>query len=815
MMSLNIKTASIAFCTALTIMVWVPSVRADEGVAPQINFKVVTKTRSTQVPLPHIWIETFSLTNQPVSESVASADHKGNVAWFRYRSTGGDGMAIFETLAPDENDTTPIDIDGDRITDVFTLPRYPQAKTVAKNTSISVDINGKPIMKDPKYCMRKGDYRYTKLLTSTREVGAADCELTAGMNFLCYSSPFYARAVPRVDMQGEFKIVGVAKNNGEIKPLERCTGEYTQDFGESNNYGACIIADPFGRNFDVVRWGHGNSGANLTFYVEFNQVEPTPTAKKIQAKETDLSGEEWSNFACVSASLCNNGSTKCNTNTAPTATTKRVKISNIARLRETLRIADDKPAYIVECMVANSGNAKSRASYTCTTGSKAGDEYLGLDLQWNENGTNTAGYISKMFDETGKEVSDRQITDKNKRDEFEWESTTQPNTTSVFMLGYQTADQQRPPVDSNRGQQQATLSFDAACTLLQDPYGTVFDSLTLEPLADAEVTLVNASTERPVTQSDISAHPTIGRIVNPQVTARDGFFSFWVPDGTYRLNVKKEGYSFPANLLTLNPDVSRFYSELYAGEEIVQKGQMEHRDIPLEPLDKEQARAFAEQNAPRLIQYLVSIDGDGTTKRVQGIVSHPHAIVSLHTLSKSGKKGAKIGEAIADGNGSFTITYTESEQKGDQLGMIEMVKQNYTKGSVRASALIEDTPKQVSGRLSPGTRVAITYPFSSKPAFETVVDKTGYLEIPAEHIPHVPYMVSVSQQNGTPTMLTAAEFNRTYNSNGTVIAREEGNATVLGATAGGTEDVRGLLLLLTLLPLAGYSVYRYLTSKAK
>jgi hypothetical protein len=147
--------------------------------------------------------------------------------------------------------------------------------------------------------------------------------------------------------------------------------------------------------------------------------------------------------------------------------------------------------------------------------------------------------------------------------------------------------------------------------------------------------------------------------------------------------------------------------------------------------------------------------------------------------------------------------------------MIEMVKQNYTKGSVRASALIEDTPKQVSGRLSPGTRVAITYPFSSKPAFETVVDKTGYLEIPAEHIPHVPYMVSVSQQNGTPTMLTAAEFNRTYNSNGTVIAREEGNATVLGATAGGTEDVRGLLLLLTLLPLAGYSVYRYLTAKAK
>jgi hypothetical protein len=811
----TIKTVIATIVISCFLVTGAIPVFADEGQAPQINFKVVTKSQSTQVPLPNIWIETFSLTNQPlILDAESEAVHKGNMAWFRYRSTGANGITMFDTLAPDSNDTTPIDIDGDGQTDVFELPRYPQAKTVAQNKNITVDINGKPITRDPKYCMRQGDFRFTKLLTSQSEIGTADCELTAGINFLCYSSPFYARAVPRVDMQGEFKIVGVARNNGEIKPLERCNGEYTQDFGESNNFGACVTADPFGRDFDVVRWGHGNSVANLTFYVEFDQVQPTPTVKQIQTKETDLSGDEWANFACVSSALCNRGDTKCSTTTAPTATTKRVKVSNVARLRETLGIADDKPAYIVECMVANSGNAASRASYSCTTGTKEGDEYLGLDLQWSANGTtNNANYTSRMFDEAGTAVNDRRITDKNKRDEFEWESTTPPNTTSVFMLGYQSTDQQRPPVDSNRGQQQATLSFDAACTLLQDPYGTVFDSVTLEPLANVEVTLINASTQRPVVQSDVSAHPTIGRITNPQITKPDGFFSFWVPDGTYRLNLSKEGYSFPSNLLTLNPDAARFYSELYSGEDIVQKGQMEHRDVPLEPLDKEQAHAFAAQNAPRLMQHLVSIDGDGTTKRVQGVVSHPNATVVLYTLSDTGNKGKRVGESTADGNGSFTISYTESEQYGEQLGILEIVKQNYTKGAVRASVQIEDTPKQVSGRLSPGTSVAITYPFSSKPAFETVVDETGYLDIPAELIPQVPYMVTVSQQNATPAVLTAAEFNRTYNGTGTLLAREGANTSVLGVSAGGNGDQRGLLLLLTLLPLAGYSTYRYLVAK--
>lgn len=815
MKSSSIKSVAIGVCLVVAAMVCVNPVGADEGQAPQINFKVVTKSGSTQVPLPNIWIETFSLTNQPlIKDAESEAVHKGNMAWFRYRSTGGNGMTMFDTLAPDSNDTTPIDIDGDGKTDVFNLPRYPQAKTVANNKNITVDINGKPIMRDPKYCMREGDFRFTKLLTSQSELGTADCELTAGINFLCYSSPFYARAVPRVDMQGEFKIVGVAKSNGDIKPLERCTGEYTQDFGESNNYGACVTDDPFGRDFDVVRWGHGNTVASLTFYVEFDQIEPTPTTKQIKTTETDLSGEEWSNFSCVSSALCNTGDTKCSTTTAPTATTKRVKVSNIARLRETLAIADDKPAYIVECMVANSGDANARTSYTCTTGTKEGDEYLGLDLQWNANGTNNAGYVSKMFDETGKEVTDRQITDKNKRDEFEWESTTPPNTTSVFMLGYETTDQLRPPVDSNRGQQQATLSFDAACTLLQDPYGTIFDSVTLEPLAGAQVTLLNASTERPVSQSDVSAHPTIGKITNPQITKSDGFFSFWVPDGSYRLDITKSGYSFPSNLLTLNPDASRFYSDLYTGEVIVQKGEMEHRDVPLEPLDKEQARAFAEQNAPRLMQYLVSTDGNTTTKRVQGVVSHPNATVALYTLSDTAEQGDRIGQTTADGNGSFTITFNETVQQGAQLGILEIVKQNYTKGSVRATARIEDTPTQVRGRLSPGTTVAITYPFSSQPAYETVVDETGYLEIPTEHIPQLPYMVSVSQQNGSATVLSAAEFNQTYNGTGTLIARGEGETAVLGASTGAAGDVRGLLLLLTLLPLAGYSAYRYLVARA-
>jgi protocatechuate 3,4-dioxygenase beta subunit len=146
-------------------------------------------------------------------------------------------------------------------------------------------------------------------------------------------------------------------------------------------------------------------------------------------------------------------------------------------------------------------------------------------------------------------------------------------------------------VGSSSGQQQATLSFEDACTLVQDPFGHVFDSHTLEPLA-------NASVE--ITQKN--AKGNFEKLAS-QVTGKSGGYSFYVKDGTYRITASKANYTFPGKAANLNKNASSLYSNLYYGDDIIQNGTPEQRDIPLDPIDKKIAEAFAQRNPIEFINY--------------------------------------------------------------------------------------------------------------------------------------------------------------------------------------------------------------------
>ncbi|MCX7997267.1 MAG: carboxypeptidase-like regulatory domain-containing protein [Patescibacteria group bacterium] len=553
-------------------------VHAEEGQGPLINFSIVATKDGATTPLSGIYFETFTLTNHPITPSdLGKVDSKGNIVNFRFRKTGADGITTFETLSPEgaQYGTTPIDIDGDGQMDTFRIVGSPKAYTANPDKELTVNINGVEITEDPKYCMASGNYKFTRLKNDTRNVRGGDCELESGMNFLCGTSPFYARPVMRKDMQGTFVFKAVSHSNGEQKPLAECTGPYTQDFGESNNYGACVTDDPLGRGFKVVRWGHGNSIANLTFFVEFVSEVPTPS-KSVERMDANIKETEWQNFYCTESRSCADEAAGCTAKASEGK--KRVKVGGILAVLDRLQNAlpTGEPIYLVECVAANGTDLSSRNSYSCTTGDPAIDSRLGIEA---------GNFPVAVFGKNGVPLADRNLRASTNAglDEVEWESLSIPDTTSMFMLGFRPGLTTSAPDGSIGGQQFATLTSATGCTVLKDPYGIVFDSVTGVPLANAEVLLTMkspAGTQVPVTARDVYGERTNRTFTNPVTTGADGAFAFMVPDGNYKLFVRKPGYQFPATI-PLDPQISSKYGPLYDGTWIVQKGEPVRRNIPL------------------------------------------------------------------------------------------------------------------------------------------------------------------------------------------------------------------------------------------
>jgi hypothetical protein len=83
------------------------------------------------------------------------------------------------------------------------------------------------------------------------------------------------------------------------------------------------------------------------------------------------------------------------------------------------------------------------------------------------------------------------------------------------------------------------------------PWGTVYDSMTKQPIDPAIVTLYDVS----------------GNEVGSCITDLDGRYSFLVPPGTYTITAAKTNYSFPSKKLT-GRSSDELYPDLYFGEQI-------------------------------------------------------------------------------------------------------------------------------------------------------------------------------------------------------------------------------------------------------
>ncbi len=285
-----------------------------------------------------------------------------------------------------------------------------------------------------------------------------------------------------------------------------------------------------------------------------------------------------------------------------------------------------------------------------------------------------------------------------------------------------------------------------------DPKGRVFDSESLEPLPAVIVTLLDSNRNK----------VTLPGVINPLTTKEDGLFNFFVPNGTYYLEVNKISYQHPLLLSEINPKYRQIYycdkevgQHLYYDQfPIKQEGRLIHCDIPLKP----KGSAYI---APQvlLIDY-GQIRLGGTTK-IYGTFSHPLTKVKIT------KDGVLIKEIMTDKYGGWTLFLDNSELPVSVTGLkneniFSQTKNNLIKkiASIFLKTVfsqnknssfvfhpiltyVEGYAYDSKGEIIPGAIVNIIPEMTKKTYYTTYADDKGFFMVETNKLPIVPFYIQI------------------------------------------------------------------------
>jgi hypothetical protein len=310
-------------------------------------------------------------------------------------------------------------------------------------------------------------------------------------------------------------------------------------------------------------------------------------------------------------------------------------------------------------------------------------------------------------------------------------------------------------------------------TIKCDPYGRVFDAVSLEPIPNLAVTLLD---------KDKSAIPSQPGIKNPFIVAEDGAFSFFVEDGTYFLKPDALSFQFPASSTVINSLKNRqdVYTDLYSGEPIIQKGKIEHRDIPLVPNDPNKPTV----NPVKIMSMeITSFKEDGRTyQMVYGTVSHPKSLIYAYSGVRA------IGYTEADKNGKFNLYIDNSAINQDQEIDIQAKKVNLDKTTTSSNSETSSTQRSIkpvpaflvghiydkNGRVIPNAQIEIVVPQMNNKAFTTLKsDSYGHIFIPSSVTPPTNYKLKVSDAQGN--FITETDTNQFISQNNSYLNKNRIN----------------------------------------
>jgi len=398
---------------------------------------------------------------------------------------------------------------------------------------------------------------------------------------------------------------------------------------------------------------------------------------------------------------------------------------------------------------------------------------------------------------------------------FEWQSLSTYTARKYMALNFVTPDQ--AAAGNNNTLQQGTINFETAnkdCEIIRwDPYGRVFNSMTLEPIMNVKVFLE----KKDATGGWVQYVDSFGKVQNPyrnpqrtdiNGTEEDGAFSFVVEDGTYRLRVVSPTTNliFPYDSQKIHPNYSKIYSDIYPGKaitgeevyEIIQTGKIQHRDIPLAT----RSATFVSTPPKRMEFFYNKINGKAIIKARS---SHPFTKVSVYTvigdppvrLNKLIFGKQVNGDSQANKDGWFAVEIDESGfAKGEMFGQIDLERVDLTstilsKNSLWYSRLwaffksllmiesvnaqtdtsskttmnfqpipsyIEGYAYDAKGNVLTNTAVGVYLTFSNRPYSETKTDTKGYYRFSSENLPTMPYELRYTSATGNITKTTTGKF---------------------------------------------------------
>lgn len=468
---------------------------------------------------------------------------------------------------------------------------------------------------------------------------------------------------------------------------------------------------------------------------------------------------------------------------------------NVHRARLTVKPGKEGPEvnskiYVVDCISTGDGQH-------CTSGNAAVDTYLSTYINTVSPMPSSLGYnFEGLFMEDGKtpinqtlghtlmtNASGALLTNEGVPvPAMEWQDSSEELSRKFLGIS---EFQPEPTIDPSLGlgaqQQREVTKFEFApalenCVpLVWDPDGAVFDSQSLEPIPGASVTLTKKRTNGIfsfVNKFDPNDVPN-GILTNPYLTLESGGFSFFVPDGTYKLTPQITGYHFPSSL-TLNPNYSKAYTDIYpllTGLEIVEKGGPQHRDIPVDSTGG-QPTYFP----IKIMEYSYQSDRISSVF-IDGRVSHPLATINAYSVipdpnNSEGKIRYKLVKTTqADKAGRFSLKIDQStfdKTNGEMFGEVEAVKADFGYASTDTNstpAVLKLNPiltyiegnASYQGKELPGAKVELVLNPSAKPYYTTIADSQGHFRIPSDYIPFMPYQLRYSS-GGVVSTITTSKF---------------------------------------------------------
>lgn len=112
------------------------------------------------------------------------------------------------------------------------------------------------------------------------------------------------------------------------------------------------------------------------------------------------------------------------------------------------------------------------------------------------------------------------------------------------------------------------------------PWGVVYDAITKQPMMLATVRLYQV-----VTTGEGQTKKEMQKLVETDVTSKQGIFSFIPEAGVYVVKAAKAGYTFPSKLVRAREDGE--YAHVYHGEKIQFAGEKQAVEVsvPIDPVD--------------------------------------------------------------------------------------------------------------------------------------------------------------------------------------------------------------------------------------